>query len=71
MVNVVQRKAKIALPSVICDDIELSPGLELSLPIADRRERCDHKERAGNAISHYIIDEGQRLDRFSQTHFIG
>ena len=55
---------------MVHDDIEISPGLELSLPVAKCRQRYNDKERASDTILIDVLQKRNALYRFAETHFI-
>ncbi len=55
---------------MVHDDIEVSPGSELSLPVSDGRERGDNEERPLDPCTTDLLQKCDGLDGLSQTHLI-
>lgn len=56
--------------AMVHDDIEVSPGSELSLPVSDGGERGDNEERPLDPCATDLIQKCDGLDCLSQTHLI-
>ena len=55
---------------MVDDDIQVSPSVKLSYPVADCRERCDNKKGSDNSIVKYGLKKGYTLDCLAQAHLI-
>jgi len=59
------------LTAMVHNHVHVCPQLELSLPVGNCGQRCNDKERPSNSVFPDVMDPGQRLDGFSQSHLVG
>ena len=56
---------------MVDDDVDVGPRLKLPLPVADGGERYDDEEGAADPEVYGLLEEGDGLNRLTQTHLIG
>ena len=61
---------KMYRPAVVDDDVDVGPRLKLPLPVADGGERYDDEERTAYPEVDSLLEEGDGLNRLTQTHLI-